>query len=52
LGRRWAWVLLPGIVYSAFLLAGVFINLAGMYILLNADFVAAAQLLIYVGITF
>lgn len=42
-------VLLPNIVYSAFLLAGVFISLAGMYILLNADFVAAAQVLIYVG---
>ncbi|MEN9208051.1 MAG: NADH-quinone oxidoreductase subunit J [Gloeomargarita sp. GMQP_bins_120] len=42
-------VLLDNIVYSAFLLGGVFISLAGMYILLNADFVAAAQVLIYVG---
>lgn len=42
-------VLLSNVVYSAFLLAGVFVSLAGMYLLLNADFVAAAQLLIYVG---
>lgn len=42
-------VLLTNIVYSAFLLAGVFISIAGMYLLLNADFVAAAQVLIYVG---
>ncbi|MBD2778335.1 NADH-quinone oxidoreductase subunit J [Iningainema tapete] len=42
-------VLLDNIVYSAFLLAGVFASIAGIYLLLNADFVAAAQLLIYVG---
>lgn len=42
-------VLLSNIVYSAFLLGGVFISIAGIYILLNADFVAAAQVLIYVG---
>lgn len=42
-------VLLPNIVYSAFLLGGVFISIAGLYLLLNADFVAAAQILIYVG---
>ena len=42
-------VLLNNIVYSAFLLGGVFISIAGLYILLNADFVAAAQVLIYVG---
>lgn len=42
-------VLLNQIVYSAFLLGGVFISIAGLYILLNADFVAAAQVLIYVG---
>ena len=42
-------VLLNNIVYSAFLLGGVFISVAGMYILLNAGFVAAAQVLIYVG---
>lgn len=42
-------VLLSNIVYSAFLLGGVFISISGLYILLNADFVAAAQILIYVG---
>lgn len=42
-------VLLNNIVYSAFLLAGVFISISGLYILLNAGFVAAAQILIYVG---
>ena len=42
-------VLLSNIVYSAFLLGGVFVSIAGLYLLLNADFVAAAQLLIYVG---
>lgn len=42
-------VLIENIVYSAFLLGGVFVSIAGLYLLLNADFVAAAQLLIYVG---
>lgn len=42
-------VLLQNIVYSAFLLGGVFMSMAGLYLLLNADFVAAAQVLIYVG---
>lgn len=42
-------VLFSNIVYSAFLLGGVFISIAGLYLLLNADFVAAAQVLIYVG---
>ncbi len=42
-------VLSPSIVYSAFMLGGVFISMAGIYLLLNGDFVAAAQVLIYVG---
>lgn len=42
-------VLFENIVYSAFTLGGVFISIAGLYILLNADFVSAAQILIYVG---
>jgi len=45
LGVVWA----PSIVYSGFLLGGVFLSIAGLYLLLNADFVAAAQVLIYVG---
>lgn len=42
-------VLFDNIVYSAFLLGAVFMSISGFYILLNADFVAAAQVLIYVG---
>ena len=42
-------VLLKNIVYSAFLLGGVFMAVAGLYLLLNASFVAAAQVLVYVG---
>lgn len=49
LGSALGVVLLGNIVYSAFLLAGVFIAMAGIYILLNADFVSAAQILVYVG---
>ena len=42
-------VLINNIVYSAFLLGGVFMAVAGLYLLLNASFVAAAQILVYVG---
>jgi NAD(P)H-quinone oxidoreductase subunit 6 len=37
------------IIYSAFSLLGTFGGVAGLYIFLGADFVAAVQLLIYVG---
>lgn len=37
------------IVYSAFSLLGTFAGVAGMYVFLGADFVAAVQVLIYVG---
>lgn len=37
------------IIYSAFSLLGTFMGVAGIYIFLGADFVAAAQVLIYVG---
>lgn len=49
LGAALGVVLLNNIVYSAFLLGLVFISISGLYILLNAGFVAAAQVLIYVG---
>jgi NAD(P)H-quinone oxidoreductase subunit 6 len=49
LGASLGVVLLTNVVYSAFLLAGTFISAAGLYLLLNADFVATAQVLIYVG---
>nr|YP_009668112.1 NADH-plastoquinone oxidoreductase subunit 6 [Frullania nodulosa]QCW58887.1 NADH-plastoquinone oxidoreductase subunit 6 [Frullania nodulosa] len=42
-------VLLTDIVYSAFLLGFVFTCISLLYLLLDSDFVAAAQLLIYVG---
>ena len=37
------------IVYSAFALMGTLFGVAAMYVFLAADFVAAAQLLIYIG---
>ena len=37
------------IIYSAFSLLGTFMGVAGLYVFLGADFVAAAQVLIYVG---
>ncbi len=37
------------IMYSAFSLLFTFFGVAGIYVLLNADFIAVAQLLIYVG---
>lgn len=49
LGAALGVVLLSNIVYSAFLLGLVFLSISGIYLLLNADFVAAAQVLIYVG---
>ena len=42
-------VLLRKIVYSALLLGFVFICVALLYLILNADFLAATQILIYVG---
>lgn len=37
------------IIYSAFSLLFTFFGVAGIYVLLNADFLAVTQLLIYVG---
>ena len=37
------------IIYSAFSLLITFFGVAGIYVLLNADFIAVAQILIYVG---
>ena len=42
-------VMLPNIVYAALLLGGGFLSVAGLYLMLNASFIAAAQILIYVG---
>lgn len=37
------------IIYSAFSLLFTFFGVAGLYVLLNADFIAVTQLLVYVG---
>lgn len=37
------------ILYSSFSLLGAFLGVAGLYVFLSADFLAVAQLLIYVG---
>jgi NADH-quinone oxidoreductase subunit J len=37
------------IIYSAFSLLFTFFGVAGIYVLLNADFIAIAQILIYIG---
>jgi NADH-quinone oxidoreductase subunit J len=46
-----AWIVVGSrnIVYSAFALLFTFFGVTGIYVLLNADFLAVAQLLIYVG---
>ncbi|MBI4321111.1 MAG: NADH-quinone oxidoreductase subunit J [Chloroflexi bacterium] len=42
-------VMLRNIVHSALLLALTFLSVAGLFVLLNADFLAAVQILIYAG---
>lgn len=42
-------VTLPNILRSAVFLAFTFLGVAGLYVLLNAEFLAAMQVLIYVG---
>src|SRR5438046_3678724 len=37
------------LIYSAFALLFTFFGVAGLYVLLGADFLAATQLLVYVG---
>jgi len=39
----------PRVIYSAFALLFAFVGVAGLYVFLSADFLAAAQILIYVG---
>ncbi|MDD5087789.1 MAG: NADH-quinone oxidoreductase subunit J [bacterium] len=39
----------PRVIYSAFALLFTFFGVAGLYVFLSADFLAAAQILIYVG---
>jgi NADH-quinone oxidoreductase subunit J len=49
LGSAWIVVSSRNIVYSAFALLFTFFGVTGIYVLLSADFLAVAQLLIYVG---
>jgi NADH-quinone oxidoreductase subunit J len=42
-------VISRNIIYSAFALMFTFFGVAGLYVLLSADFLAVAQILIYVG---
>jgi NADH:ubiquinone oxidoreductase subunit 6 (subunit J) len=42
-------VLARSLIYCAFALLFTFVGVAGLYVLLGADFLAATQLLIYVG---
>ncbi|MFA5802961.1 MAG: NADH-quinone oxidoreductase subunit J [Thermoleophilia bacterium] len=42
-------VLFKNLIYSALSMIGSFLGVAGIYILLHAELVAAAQVLIYVG---
>lgn len=39
----------PRVIYSAFALLFTFLGVAALYVFLSADFLAASQLLIYVG---
>ncbi len=42
-------VFTPNLVYSALSLLMTFIHIAGIYILLNAEFIAAVQIIVYAG---
>jgi NADH-quinone oxidoreductase subunit J len=42
-------VLARSLIYNAFALLGAFFGVAGLYVTLGADFLAATQLLVYVG---
>lgn len=42
-------VLSPNLVYSALALLLTFIHIAGIYVLLNAEFIAAVQIIVYAG---
>lgn len=42
-------VLLPRVVHAALAMVFVFFLISGVYVLLGADFIAATQIIIYVG---
>lgn len=39
----------PSLIYSALALLVTFIHIAGIYVLLNAEFIAAVQIIVYAG---
>ncbi len=49
IGSAFAVVALPRIVHSALALVVFFLNIAGIYVLLQAEFIAAVQVIVYVG---
>jgi NADH:ubiquinone oxidoreductase subunit 6 (subunit J) len=49
LGSAAVVVLARSLIYSAFALLFTFFGVAGLYLMLGADFLAATQLLVYVG---
>jgi len=49
IGAALAVVSLRNIVHSAFYLVLLFVGVAGIYVLLQADFLAAVQILVYAG---
>lgn len=48
-GSAAATVFSKNIIYSAFSLIFTFLGVAGIYVLLNADFLAVTQIMVYVG---
>lgn len=42
-------VMSSNLIHSAFLMIGAFVAMAGLYVLLNADFLAMIQIWVYVG---
>lgn len=44
-----ATVFSKNIIYSAFSLLATFLGVAGIYVILNADFLAVTQIMVYVG---
>ena len=42
-------VMARSLIYSAFALLFTFVGVAGLYVLLGADFLAATQMLVYIG---
>jgi NADH-quinone oxidoreductase subunit J len=49
LGSAAVVALSPNIIHATLALLGTFLGVAGLYVLLSADFVAAVQVLVYVG---